>query len=101
MACMACAWASRLLDCPPVLQRRLWHRCGAQHHSWLRLGGLGHAGGAHSSLLPVFVAAYQSAACEVNALSDSRWPPPLQIALWFRADELANYTPVATAWIYE
>lgn len=24
-----------------------------------------------------------------------------QIALWFRADELADYTPVATPWIYE
>ncbi|KAI7845218.1 hypothetical protein COHA_001262 [Chlorella ohadii] len=33
--------------------------------------------------------------------SDSVDSAMREIALWFRADELANYTPVATAWIYE
>ena len=32
------------------LQRGLWHRRWAQHHPWLRLGGVGDAGGGRSAV---------------------------------------------------
>lgn len=52
-----------------------------------------------------WVVCHDAAACcpergELHGEAGRR-PLPMQIALWFRTDELADYTPVATAWIYE
>lgn len=96
------------------LQRGLRHRRWAEYHPRLRLGGVCDAGGAHSASCRCRVPSHavklgawlgrDSCHCKHVVCMVRCTAGPFrssQIALWFRADELANYKPVATAWIYE
>lgn len=85
--------------------RNIIHGSDSVESAMREVGAVQFAAAGLRLMLSSWVHGWGATAAIASMLCMVRYPAwPLrssQIALWFRADELADYTPVATAWIYE